>query len=75
MNEFRRGFSPLLCLIALVVALASSCATFEGIMLGMKSDPDLIDRGVAAWNEGGPDSAYKYWSRIRSGETRNQYMA
>jgi len=41
----------------------------------MKSDPDLIDRGVAAWNEGGPDSAYKYWSRIRSGETRNQYMA
>ncbi len=75
MNEFRGGFSPLLCLVALVAAMASSCATFEGIMLGMRSDPDLIDRGVAAWNEVGPDSAYKYWSHIKSGESRNQYMA
>jgi hypothetical protein len=74
MNRFRRSVLPLLCLAGLAAATAFSCATFEGIMLGMKSDPDLIDRGVAAWNEGGPDAGYKYWARIKSAETRNQYL-
>jgi tetratricopeptide (TPR) repeat protein len=66
-----------LCILVLATAVLSSCAGFGDMMLGMKGDPELIDRGVAAWNEneGVPDSAYKFWTHIKAKDTRAQYLA
>ena len=72
MNKTRPASIFLLCL---AVFFLGSCATFEGLFLGMKSDPDLIEKGTAAWNEGGPEKAAKFWSRVKAGATREQYLA
>ncbi|MGA2546973.1 MAG: hypothetical protein ABSF43_10520 [Rectinemataceae bacterium] len=76
MNKNRGGYLLPLCILVLTTAVLSSCASFGDMMLGMKGDPELIDRGVAAWNEneGVPDSAYKFWTHIKAKDSRAQYL-